>query len=556
MPLVASPRPLASQALYTACHLDHMQFDTTDDVKDLDHFLGQARVLKALDLGVSIKRKGYNIYALGPSGVGKHTLARGLAEEQAAQEPPPSDWVYVNNFAQPSKPRALRLPPGTAVRLKQDMERLIEELRTSLSAAFESEEYQTRRRALEAEFQEQQQESLKGLQEKAKEKGLALLRTPGGLAFAPLREGEVLPPEEFQKLPQEEQTRLEAEVDSLQQELQAVLLKVPRWERDFRARLRELQQEVSGFVLADVMEELYAKYKDLANVTDYLHAVQDEVSQNLGGFMEADEEKPGADAQEASAPVLPDGLKVAPALRRYLVNVLVDASQATGAPVLYESNPTYLNLVGRVEQMAMMGALVTDFTLIKPGVLHQANGGYLILDALKVLTSPYAWEGLKRALQFGEIRIESPMQMMSLTSTVSLEPEPIPLDIKVILVGDRMLYYMLAQSDPEFGELFKVTADFDDEFVRNEEVTEQYAHLIAAMVRKEELLPFEKGAVCRVIEAAARQVEDAERLTTRMRNVVDLMEEADHWAARPARHVCRRNMWSRPSKPASTGSTA
>ena len=279
---------------------------------------------------------------MGPSGVGKHTLARGLAEEQAAQEPPPSDWVYVNNFAQPSKPRARRLPPGTAIRLKQDMERLIEELRTSLSAAFESEEYQTRRRALEAEFQEQQQESLKGLQEKAKEKGLALLRTPGGLAFAPLREGEVLPPEEFQKLPQEEQTRLEAEVDSLQQELQDVLLKVPRWERDFRARLRELQQEVSGFVLADVMEELYAKYKDLANVTDYLHAVQDEVSQNLGGFMEADEEKPGADAQEASAPVLPDGLKVAPALRRYLVNVMVDASQATGAPVVYESNPTYL----------------------------------------------------------------------------------------------------------------------------------------------------------------------------------------------------------------------
>jgi len=525
---VASHRPLAPEALYTECRLDHMQFDTTDDLEDSGEFLGQDRVLKAIDLGVTIKRKGYNIYALGPTGVGKHTLVRGFVEGRAAQEPAPHDWCYVYNFTLPSKPRALQLPPGTGVQLKHDMEQLIEELRTALSSAFESEEYQTRRRVLEEEFQERQQESLKELQEQAKEKDLALLRTPGGLAFAPLREGEVLPPEEFQKLPPEEQKRIEEEVEGLQQQLQRVLLKMPRWEREFRSRLRELQQEVSGFVLSDLMEELYEKYKDLPDVISHLQAVQKDVSENLGNFLESDEAK--AEARAEAAPVMPDGLKIAPALRRYLVNVLVDASEAKGAPVIYESNPSYLNLVGRVEQMAMMGALVTDFTLIKPGALHQANGGYLILDALKALTSPYAWDGLKRALQFGDIRIESPVQMMSLTSTVSLEPEPIPLDIKVILVGDRMIYYLLAQADPEFGELFKVAADFEDEFVRDEETTQQYARLIATMVRKENLLPFEKGAVCRVIEASAREVEDAERMTARMRNVVDLLEESDHWA--------------------------
>ncbi len=423
--------------------------------------------------------------------------------------------------------RALQLPPGTGVQLKHDMEQLIEELRTALSSAFESEEYRDAAARPRRNSRSDSRRVSRNCRSRPARRS-RLLRTPGGLAFAPLREGEVLPPEEFQKLPPEEQKRIEEEVEGLQQQLQRVLLKMPRWEREFRSRLRELQQEVSGFVLSDLMEELYEKYKDLPDVISHLQAVQKDVSENLGNFLESDETK--AEAKAEAAPVMPDGLKIAPALRRYLVNVLVDASEAKGAPVIYESNPSYLNLVGRVEQMAMMGALVTDFTLIKPGALHQANGGYLILDALKALTSPYAWEGLKRALQFGDIRIESPVQMMSLTSTVSLEPEPIPLDIKVILVGDRMIYYLLAQADPEFGELFKVAADFEDEFVRDEETTKQYARLIATMVRKENLLPFEKGAVCRVIEESARAVEDAERMTARMRNVVDLMEESDHWA--------------------------
>ncbi len=474
--------PLPAEALYQRCTLSHVNFKTTDDLEDGIEFIGQDRAVKALELGVKIQRQGYNIFALGPSGAGKYTLVRRLIEQRAHDEAPPDDWCYVNNFSQPYIPRALRLPAGAGKQLQRDMEHLVEELRTGLSSAFESDEYQTRRRAIEEEFQERQQESLKVVQDLARERNVTLLRTPGGLAFAPVRDGEVLPPEEFQKLPEEERNKIQSEIEALQEQLQRVMLQVPRWERDLRARLLTLSHEVAGLVVTDVIDDLQVKFKELPSVLDYLSAVQQDVIEHLADFLQVAESSADENNPAENLPI-PDSFKKSPALRRYQVNVLVDSSEATGAPVIYETNPSYMNLVGRVEQMAMMGALVTDFTLIKPGVLHRANGGYLILDAAKVLTSPYAWEGLKRALQFRQVRIESPAQLMSMTTTISLEPEPIELDIKVILIGDRQLYYMLADADPDFPELFKVAADFDDEFVRDNETTYQYARMIASIVR-------------------------------------------------------------------------
>jgi len=526
---VASVSSLPPEALCRRCTLDHVDFTTTDDLEDALEFIGQERPIAAIELAVGIERQGYNIFALGPSGTGKHTVVRHFVEQRAATDPTPDDWCYVNDFDTPSAPRALRLPQGLGRQLKTDMERLVEELRSGLSSAFESEEYTTRRRVLEEEFQGRQQESLSELQERAKERGVAMLTTPTGLAFAPLKEGEVVSPEEFQKLPEDEQKRIKGEVESLQEELRKVLLQMPRWKREFNSRLRELNHDVSALVVNDLMDDLLDKYKELPGVVDYLTAVQRSVADHLDDFLESDGQKAGEAAATTGLP-LPEAFQHSPALRRYQVNVLVDSGDAEGAPVIHESNPSYLNLVGRVEQMSMMGALITDFMLIKPGVLHRANGGYLILDALKVLSSPYAWEGLKRALQFRQVRIESPVQMMSLTSTVSLEPEPIPLDVKVILMGDRRLYYMLAEADPDFNELFKIAADFDDEFVRDDETTRQYARLIAAIVSREELLPLDRSAVCRVVEHGARLAGDSERVTARMRSVVDLLEESDHWA--------------------------
>lgn len=521
--------PLAPEKLYSPCILDDLDFNTTDELANHTEFIGQDRAIQALNLGTTIQRQGYNIFALGPSGTGKHALVRQLAEQRAAEEPPPSDWCYVNNFEQPYMPRALKLPQGMGKTLQRDMRTLIDDLRTGLSSTFESEEYQNRRRALEEEFQERQAEALRELQEKAREQNLALLRTPAGLVFAPVRDGEVMPPDEFQKLSQEEQDRIQNIVEELQGQLQRAMMQMPRWEREARRQLRELNDEVSGYVVNDLIDDLLEKYKDLPDVISFLKAVQQDVGEHLTDFLSEGEE--GGQRAQPRMPALPMQAQGSPTLRRYEVNVLVDSSEAEGAPVIFESNPSYLNLVGRVEQMAMMGALVTDHTLIKPGVLHRANGGYLLLDAAKVLTSPYAWEGLKRALQFGKIHIESPLQMMSLTSTITLEPEPIDLDIKVILLGDRQLYYLLSQVDPDFQELFKVAADFDDEFVRDEKTTRQYARLIATIVRRENLLPFDRSAVCRVIEHAARMVEDSERITARVQAIVDLLEEADHWAS-------------------------
>ncbi|NLG64735.1 MAG: AAA family ATPase [Actinobacteria bacterium] len=525
---MTSVQPLPPEALYTRCTLAHVDFTTTADLDTDIEFVGQERPIAAIELGVGIDYQGYNIFALGPSGTGKYTLIQRLVEQRAAAEPRPDDWCYVNNFEQPSTPCALRLPAGMGKELQRDMQRLVEELRGGLSSAFESEEYATRRRVLEEEFQERQKESLNELQERAQAKGIALVRTPTGFSFAPMKDGGIMPPEEFQKLSEEEQKRIEGEVEALQEQLQKVLLQVPRWKREFAKRLRTLNDEVTGVVVEDILDDLLAKYKDLSDVVAYLKAVRRSVGEHLTDFLEAGEEKPEEGAA-AGLPV-PDALKRTSALRRYQVNVLVDSSGASGAPVIYESNPSYLNLVGRVEQMSMLGALVTDFTLIKPGILHRANGGYLIMDAVKVLTNPYAWEGLKRALQFRQIRLESPLQMLSLTSTVSLEPQPIPLDVKVILLGGRELYYLLAQADPEFNELFKIAADFDDAFVRDEDTTRQYARLIAAMAHHEGLLPFDRSAVCRVIEHAVRLTGDSERVTARMRTIVDLLQEADHRA--------------------------
>lgn len=524
-----SIKRLKAAELYQRCDPAQFTFETTADLEDLTEVVGQPRAVEAMQFGMGIQRDGYNIFALGPSGTGKRSFVRQFFEQRAGTEPIPSDWCYVNNFEEPHKPRTIRLPPGKGVEFRQDMEQLVEGLRTALSAAFESEEYQTRRQVISEEFQEQQTQAFKELQQQAQEQGVAVLRTPAGLAFAPMREGEVLSPEEVQKLSEEERKDLEKKVEELQEDLQKILRQVPGWQREMQQKLRELNREMAHFAVGGLIDELCEKYADFSKVLEHLNAVKEDVVENARDFLSSEEEESnvlnilqrGAMQRSRGGPS---------SLRRYQVNVLVDHSKSEGAPVVYEDNPTLQNLIGRVEHVAQMGALLTDFNLIKPGALHKANGGYLILDVRKVLLQPYAWEGLKRAMQAGQIRIESVGQMLSLISTVSLEPEPIPLDAKVALFGDRLLYYLLWQLDPDFGELFKVAADFEELMDRNGENQLLYARLIGTLARKEELRPFDRGAVARVIEHSARMVGDAEKLSTRMRSVTDLLREADYWA--------------------------
>jgi lon-related putative ATP-dependent protease len=381
------------------------------------------------------------------------------------------------------------------------------------------------------ELKEREVEALEMLRQQALERKIAFVQTPAGFAFAPIKEGEVISPDEFLRLTPEEQRVIESEVVALQETLQKIMRQVPHWLREAQERIKQLNEEVATYAVTPLFNELRQKYNSLPDVLAYLQAVQADVVENVTDFLERDD-PPGSRLERALS-----GESQKQYLTHYQVNVLVDRSNVQGAPVVYEDQPSYQNLVGRIEHVSQMGALLTDFTLIKPGVLHKANGGYLILDARKLLLQPYAWEALKHALRAREIRIESLGQIFSWISTVSLEPEPIPLDIKVVLTGERLLYHLLCQYDPDFAELFKVAADFEDEMDRSEANDLAYARLIAALARKEQLRHFDRAAVARVIEHSARLVGDAEKLTTRMQSVSDLLREANFWAGEAGREI-------------------
>jgi lon-related putative ATP-dependent protease len=524
--------PLQPEELYRRSSVQSIPFATTAEVEVTSQFFGQQRALDAVRFGVGIAREGYNVFALGPSGAGRHFLIQQVLEQRAATQTPCQDQCYVHNFDEPHRPRSMRLPPGAAVRFRKDMERLVEELRPALTAALESEECRTRRQVIEEEMKERQEKAFTELEERAKGQSFALLRTPMGLVLAPLRDGNILTPDEFQKLPEAERRQREEKLQGLQRDLQEIIRKVPQWEHEARERLRELNREMTSLAVGHLIHALRETHRELPEIVAYLDAVQRDLVENSRTLL-ATEDAPPATLQGGPASMLGE----LPWLRRYRVNVLVDHSTSSGVPVVYEDNPSYQNLIGRVEHLAQMGALVTDFTLIKGGALHRANGGYLVLDALRVLLQPFAWEALKRALQSRQVRIESLGQLLSLVSTVSLEPEPVPLDVKVVLVGDRRLYYLLCEADPDFSRLFKVAADFEDDVERTNEREADYARLIAMLARKEELRPFDRDAVARVIEQGSRTASDAERLSARTQGVLDLLREADYWAGEGGRAV-------------------
>ncbi|MGB5293359.1 MAG: ATP-binding protein, partial [Thermoanaerobaculia bacterium] len=512
--------------LYRHCDFGDLRFDTTDDLEQLHGLLGQPRAEAAIEFGIGIEFEGYNIFALGPPGTGKHTAVMQYLEGKAAAAEVPPDICYVNDFGEPHKPKVLELPAGRGSELQKAMRELLEEVRPVLETALESEEYQTRKQVLEQQFEERQGKELSVLGDRASEKGLALVRTPVGIVFAPMGEEEVLSPEEFQKLPDKEQKRLEKEIEGFKEDLQKVLRQLPRWQREASDKLRKLHLDASRFAVKPLFDELREQFEGLTEVEAFLDAAEDDFAENASR-MGARGEKATSIAMDA---ISGDDGSEKPSLRRYRVNLLVDHRKSTGAPVIYEDNPTYQNLVGRVEHIPQMGAVVTDFNVIKAGALHRANGGYLLVDALKVLQQPFAYEGLKRALQSRKLKIESLGEAMSLMSTYSLEPEPIDSSVKVVLLGSPMVYYLLPTLDPEFGELFKVAADFARVVEWSDENQELYARLIAKLVQEEALKPFDRTAVARVIEHSARSVGDSQRMSLLMSRMLDLMREADYWA--------------------------
>ncbi len=534
-----SDSKLKPSQLYRECRLEELEFKTTDDFEDIPestNIIGQPRAEQALHFGIGIQREGYNIFALGEQGAGKHTFVREALERRAKQEQPPDDICYVNNFEKRHAPRLLTLKAGKGKTLAEDMKRLVEEARNAMRSALENEEYQNRAQSIMEDLREKQKRLFEELRSKAHERELAPIPTPSGMAFAPTKNGgkETLTPDEYEQLSEEDKKRIEEKIEEMQKEAQRIAQNMPQWQREIGEKQKAFNREVTEFAIDPLIDELKGKYAGNDAVEEYLQTVRDDLIENVRALL------PGMQPQEPQqqmqqAGPFPGALGAAEnsaeeAERRYRVNVLVDHGKSEGAPVVYETNPTYQNLFGRVEHQARMGALITDFNMIRPGALHRANGGYIILDALKVLSDPFAWEGLKRTLRSGNLKIESIGQMYSLISTVSLEPEALPIKIKVVLIGTPLVYYLLRQYDPDFEHLFKVQADFAGQMDRNRKNMHEFVRLIACAVRKEKLLPFRKEAVSRVIERGSRLAEDSRKISLHMEGVANLLRESDYWA--------------------------
>ncbi|TNF23691.1 MAG: ATP-binding protein [Deltaproteobacteria bacterium] len=528
-----NPTPIPADKLRTTCPAEALAFGDTRDLEPLVGTVGQSRALEALEVGIGIRREGYNIFIMGSTGVGKHTVAHEALRRRAATEPVPPDLVYVANFDDPHRPRALRLQPGGGAKLRDVMDRLVEDLGSLLPAVFTSDRYTARARKIAEAMEKVQDQALAALRTTAIQKGLLMKETEDGLTFGPAKgEDELLGPDEFTKLPTDEQKALADAMDEMQEQLQGFAAGVPRWRKETRERLKALDQEVSREEVTRLMDPLLKLYAEDEEVRTWLEAVREDVVEQAHIFRDEEEED-----EEGEVQLMP---QEPVSMRRYAVNVLVDHGKTEGAPVIYEDNPVFTNIIGRIEHVSEYGALTTDHTLIKPGALHQASGGYLILDAHRLLVEPYGWTALKRALRSRLLRMDSPAQTGSLMTTVSLAPEPLPIDVKVVMMGSPSLYYELCAGEPEFERHFKILAAFEDHIPRNVENTRLYARLIGTKAADEGLKPFTSGAVGEIIEYSAREVEDAEQLSANLSGLFNLMDEADYWADKAGHEVVER----------------
>jgi lon-related putative ATP-dependent protease len=518
-------RELPPQALVHRCDPDNFDFETTSDLPPLSDFIGQERAMRAVDFGAGIASHGFNIYALGLPSSGKTSLTRKFLEQIAASEPTPDDWCYINNFDDPTKPQTLRLPAGQGTTLRDDMKELIAHCRQDIAKAFESEEYTREKETATKSYQQEQEKEMEALRQRLEKENFALLRVPGGLMLTPAVEGRPLKESELEKLSDEERDKVQKLRGKLEKEVERGLRRMRELEEAMRQELKHLDEETTVRAIGHLFGDLQEKYAETPQVATYLDRVKSDIIANVDDFRdEKDSDRPTLMGMSLPVP--------SPSFVRYEVNVLVDRSDTEGAPVIVESNPTYHNLIGRIEHHAFMGAVATDFTMIKPGAFHRANGGYLVLPVREVLINYLSWEALKRSLKDRCIRIEELGAQLSLVSTVTLEPQTIPLDVKIVLIGNPLLYYLLYAYDEDFQKLFKVKADFATLMDRTPETERQYALFVQTICRDHGLQPFDRGAVARLIEHSSRMVEHQNKLSTRFGEIADLLQEANFWAMR------------------------
>ncbi len=496
-----------------------IEFVSSDQLPPGTRHLGQQRAIDAIRMGIQIESEGHNVFVLGPAGSHRHGLAEELAREQAAKKSPAKDWCYTANFSNPEKPHTLSFPTGKGDQFRRDMRDLIDELRLSIPATFESDDYRNQLKAVEAATQKEVEEQWKELEEHASARNIGVMHTPTGYVLAPIKDEKVIDEEEFSKLPESERAEIQKAIKVLSEELQSNIEHMPQLQKKHRERVKALNRDVMEHAVGVLISDLRKKYRDMPAVVIYLDEVQRNIIENADDFRSPD-----------SSP-LPYLVRDSSELfSQYEVNLIVSNKENVAAPVIFEPNPGYTNIIGKVEYRGEMGVLTTDFRMIRPGALLAANGGYLILDMHRVLSHPFVWEALKQALFARQVRIESPGETYGFVSTSTLQPDPIPLDIKVILVGERWLYYLLCVYDSEFNDLFKIAADLDDDLKRSDENIEAYLLLIADRIRERKLLPFHRDAMQKVMQQRARRAEDSERLSMHMRSLEDLLTQSDYWA--------------------------
>ena len=511
---------LKPESLRAVVDPDSLGFETTLDVTPLkEKVVGQDRAVHALEFGLGVKDLEYNIFVAGPPRAGKTETIMAYVQELAAKEPTPPDLIYVHNFKDPERPQTLSLPTGKGRGLKADMEELISTLRVHIPEVFESEDYSNRRESLMRSFTQERNAILQGLDAKAGEEGFILNISPTGLMIFPGKDGKPLSEEELKALNDEDREALRQKSATLHTEMNEVIRKIRKMEKEYQEKEKKLDQDVALYVVGHHMEELGEKHKDLPQVMDYLKDVQEDILKNIDDL----KRRPGAPTPFPFP--TPE-----PSFTQYQVNVFVDHSETKGAPVVMEINPTYPNLFGAVERRAQFGALVTDFTLIRSGAVQRANGGYLILEALDLLRWYFSYEALKRCLKNGEIKIEDPMEMFGLISTRTLQPQAIPLNIKVILIGDPYVYQILYIYDEDFHKFFKIKAHFDWRMRKNDNHVQKFCELVAGYCQEQKLMPLHKTGMARLIEYAGELAGHQQKLTLQLMEVLDALKEANYWA--------------------------
>lgn len=531
--------PLSYDQLSHTCDPDSLGFEVTTDLAPLEATLGQERAIDSIDFGLEIETAGFNLYVAGRPGTGRNSSISAHTARKAKEEKRPDDWCYVYNFADPYRPRAIRLSPGKGPEFAADMEEFIRTARIEMPRAFESENYEKRKNEILETIQHRREGMLSELQREAADLGFSIEATPVGIASVPLtREGRAYTRDEYDALQDDIKQEVKQRGAKLQESTNQFVSRSRALEKEAQEKLHDLDKEIALFAVGHLLEDLRAKYQrcegfgNCGDILDYLNLVESDMVERLDDFRTPDKHQQGV------PPMMAD--LVEPTFDRYRVNAFITHEDHDGAPVVRENNPTYMNLLGKIDFKARFGFMSTDHNMIKPGAVHRANGGYLIVQALDVLLSPFSWDGLKRVMRAQEAAPENLADQYGLVSVSTIKPQPIPLDLKVIMVGSSHVYYLLYYLDEEFRKLFKVRADFDIEMARDDKHVGQYAAFIALKCKELGLKPFTKGAVAKVIDFGSRVIEDKDRLSTRFIEISDLISEAAHWATRAGSDMVRR----------------